>query len=287
MSEASVIEARGLGVVYPGGVRALEGVELSLGSDEFAAVLGPSGAGKSTLLRTINGMVHPTEGSLRVNGVSVAALGGRGLRRMRRDAGMIFQQFNLVGRLTALQNVLAGRLAHTGGPVRSLLSHVRWFTNSDRSIAMEALDDLGLAHKAHERASQLSGGEQQRVAIARLVAQRPRIVLADEPIASLDPASAERVMQSLRQIHESRGIPVLVNLHQPDVAVKYAGRIIGMRQGRVVFDTPSERFSVDGLYGPGAAEGVDGTSAERTGRGVRGGESVVESKSEQALERAV
>lgn len=238
----ALLATRGLEVVFPGGVQAIREVDLDVGGHELVAVLGPSGAGKSTLLRCFDHLVAPTRGRVYFDGADVTRVSGNRLRKLRQRVGMIFQQFNLVGRLTVLENVMTGRLRRLGGPLPHVVSHARIFTPRQLRIALEALDSLGIADKAYVRADSLSGGQQQRVAIARLLAQDPQAILADEPIASLDPGSAASVMNTLAHIHRERGLPVIVNLHQVDVAKQYATRIIGMREGRIILDTTAADF---------------------------------------------
>lgn len=235
------VEVRELGKVYPDGTRALEDVSFSVESGEFAVVIGRSGAGKSTLLRCINGLVEPTSGEVFVGEHCLTGLGGGRLREARRKLGFIFQQFNLVRRLTALENVLCGRLA--GMPV--LASCGRRFSKGDRAEALECLERVGLAEKAHQRADTLSGGQQQRVGIARALAQNPRVILADEPVASLDPESSRIVMDTLRALSDEEGIAVLCNLHQVELASSYADRIIGIRDGELMLDAPAPNVSRD------------------------------------------
>lgn len=222
-------------VVYPNGSRGLDRVSLTISAGEFVVVVGLSGAGKSTLVRTINGLVPVTAGKLSVAGTEVTSLRGRRLRRLRAEIGMIFQGFNLVTRRSVMSNVLTGRL-HAQSWGRSLLG---LHTKADKEIAFEALERVGIVEKAWVRASELSGGQQQRVAIARALAQQPSVMLADEPVASLDPPTADRVMRDLRQINRDLGITTVVNLHFLDLARRYADRIIGMRAGEVVFDGPA------------------------------------------------
>lgn len=212
----------------------LDGVTLDIGPGEFVVIVGLSGAGKSTLVRTINGLVPISSGTLVVDGMPVHELSGRRLRRLRARIGMIFQSFNLVGRVSVLQNVLVGRL-HATPELRSLIG---LFRESDRERAFLALERVGIVEKAYVRASQLSGGQQQRVAIARALAQDPAVILADEPVASLDPPTANMVMRDLQRINAELGITTIVNLHFLDLARRYAHRIIGMRAGRIVFDGP-------------------------------------------------
>lgn len=235
-SPPPILEAVGLGKVYPGPSRALSGADLAVRTGEFVAVIGASGAGKSTLLRCMNRLVEPTEGRLLLDGRDVTRAHGARLRRLRQRVGMIFQQFGLVSRLTVLQNVLAGRLRFARSPWRAGGSIVRWFAEAERAEAMSRLELVGIAELAHKRASDLSGGQQQRVAIARALSQECGLILADEPIASLDPRSAEVVMDTLADVCERTGVPVVVNLHQVDVARRYATRVIGMHAGRIVHD---------------------------------------------------
>jgi phosphonate transport system ATP-binding protein len=226
------IRLYGLSVRYPNGTVGLRDVSVDIAPGELVAVVGLSGSGKSTLIRTINGLVPVTSGTVEVGGRRVDGASSRMLRALRGDIGMVFQSFNLAGRTTVLNNVLVGRLAHT--PLwRTLLGAYR---ESDRAIAFEALDRVGILAKVWERASALSGGQQQRVAIARALAQQPRIVLADEPVASLDPPTARGVMEDLRRINQDLGITVLVNLHLLDLAREYGTRMIGMRAGEIVYD---------------------------------------------------
>jgi phosphonate transport system ATP-binding protein len=222
-----------------GATTAVANANLRIDAGEMVGIIGRSGAGKSTLLRLINRMIEPTEGSILANGVDVTALRGKSLRRWRARTAMIFQQFNLVHRLDVLTNVLCGRLHEVGDP-RMLL---KLFTQAERVAAINALDRMGLAEFAMNRADALSGGQQQRVAIARALMQRPEIILADEPIASLDPMNARVVMDALRDINQRDKITVLCNLHTLDTAHAYCGRIIGMAAGRIVFDGAPESLS--------------------------------------------
>jgi len=218
-------------------VTALADVSFSIEPGEFVAVLGPSGAGKTTLFRCLTGLTRPDGGSVIVRGRDICAIRGRQLRAARQDVALIFQQFNLVRRLTALHNVLAGRLARL--PTWRVV--LRRFARPDRQRALACLDAVGLADRAYARADQLSGGQQQRVAIARALAQEATVVLADEPVASLDPESAAVVLDTLRAVART-GVAVVASLHQVNLATGYADRIIALRAGRVVEDAPMERF---------------------------------------------
>ena len=238
-----MISIRGLSKTYAGGVRALNNVSIDVAPGEFLVILGPSGAGKSTLLRCINRLVEPSQGQVFHNGTEIT--GHRSdLRAIRRQFGMVFQQFNLVKRLSVLVNVLAGRLGY-----RSVLrSLIYSFPEADKRIAIECLARVNMEHKAFQRADTLSGGEQQRVAIARALAQQPTVILADEPVASLDPKIARQVLGYLRQVAQELGITVLCNLHQVDYAREFAERIVGMSRGGVVFQGSSSELTEEVLH---------------------------------------
>lgn len=222
-------------VVYPNGFKGLSSVNLDIKQGEFVAIIGLSGAGKSTLIRAVNGLVPYTGGTLTVGDTVVDPRNKSKLRQLRARVGMIFQQFNNVGRISVLNNVLIGRSAAT--PTwRSLIG---WYGAEDKEIAFQSLERVGIVDKAYNRASALSGGQQQRVAIARVLAQDPEVILADEPVASLDPPTARQVLGDLRRIQQDLGITCIVNMHHLDLARDYADRIIGMRGGEVVFDGPT------------------------------------------------
>ncbi|MDF1721995.1 MAG: phosphonate ABC transporter ATP-binding protein [Minwuia sp.] len=243
-----MLEIRNLTKRFGGGVVAVKDVGFAVDRPQMIGVIGRSGAGKSTMLRMLNRLTPSTRGTIHVNGVDVLGLRGRDKRAWQRDCAMIFQQFNLVPRLNVVTNVMLGRL-NGHGLIGSLFSI---FSEEDIDRALAALDRLGIADQALQRAETLSGGQQQRVAIARALTQNPRMILADEPIASLDPLSAETVMRSLRQIHERDQITVLCNLHTLDTARAYCDRVIGMREGALVFDGPSSELSaavVREIYG--------------------------------------
>jgi len=222
-----------------GAKAAVNGVDLSIPDGQMVGVIGRSGAGKSTLLRMINRLIEPSEGSIRFDGTEVTRLKGGALRAWQRDCAMIFQQFNLVPRLDVLTNVLLGRLNHRP----TAASMFGLFTRAEQAMAIAALERLGIAEAALQPASTLSGGQQQRVAIARALLQEPKMILADEPIASLDPRNAQIVMEALRDINERDGITVITNLHTLDTARAYTDRIVGMKDGRVVFDDAPEALS--------------------------------------------
>jgi phosphonate transport system ATP-binding protein len=222
---------------YGDTVAALSDVSFSVEPGEFVAVLGPSGAGKTTLFRCLTGLSRPDGGSVLVRGRDICAMRGRELRAARQDVALIFQQFNLVRRLTALHNVLAGRLARL--PTWRVV--LRRFARADRQRALACLDAVGLLDRAYARADQLSGGQQQRVAIARALAQEATVILADEPVASLDPESAAAVLDTLRVVARA-GVAVVASLHQVHLATAYADRIIALRAGRVIEDAPMARL---------------------------------------------
>ena len=227
---------------------ALDDVSFVVDPGEFVALLGPSGAGKSTLFRCVTRLVAPDTGVVRVLGRDMSALGGQELRLARRDVGLICQQFNLIGRLSAMDNVLAGRMGHAS----TLRVMLRQFTRADRQLALAALDRVGLLERAGQRADSLSGGQQQRVAIARVLAQQARLLLADEPVSSLDPQSAENVLGILRNIARETGIAVVCALHQVDLARRYADRVVALRGGRKLLDVSVNAFDQNAfqeLYG--------------------------------------
>lgn len=235
-------------VTYPGGVTALRNLDLEIPDGQLVVVVGLSGAGKSTLIRAINGLVPLTSGQLEVNGRQVTGLKGRALRDLRAEIGMIFQGFNLVDRTTVLNNVLMGRL-HRAATWRTLVGA---YSRDDIEIAMRSLERVEIVAKAYVRASNLSGGQRQRVGIARALAQEPSVILADEPVASLDPPTSHVVMRDLQQINRDLGITTIVNLHFLDLASTYADRIIGLREGELVFDgtgAEADAAVFEGIYG--------------------------------------
>lgn len=251
-----MLEVKSLRKVF-GATVALDDVSIQVAPGEMVGIIGRSGAGKSTLLRAINRLTDPSSGKIFCEGVDITALKGRDLRLWRRKCAMIFQQFNLVSRLDVLTNVLMGRLSYQP-TIRSLL---KLFTPEERALAVMTLDRVEMAPYIMQRSDTLSGGQQQRVAIARALVQEPKILLADEPIASLDPRNAARVMDTLRGINREDGITVVCNLHTLDTARSYCDRVIGMRAGRVMFDgLPADlnRDMVQEIYGTeGSDEEID------------------------------
>lgn len=254
-----MLELEGLSCSF-GEKAAVAEVSLQIGKGCFVGVIGRSGAGKSTLLRLINRLVEPTAGRIRFDGVDVTALHGRRLREWRARAAMIFQQFNLIGRLDVLTNVLMGRLA----VVPQWRSTMSWWPDGDKAVALAALEQFEMAQLAAQRADRLSGGQQQRVAIARALVQEPQIILADEPTASLDPHNTRVVMDALQRINKHFGITVICNLHSLDIARASCDRLVGMAAGKVVFDGASATLTEDiarDLYGI-PADGVSGHAAQ-------------------------
>ena len=241
MSSQGSIRFTDANIVYPNGTVGMKDLNLEIKPGEFVVIVGSSGAGKSTLLRAINGLNKMTSGTVEVDGQAVPQSDGRELRLLRKRVGMIFQDFRLVKRLTVMSNVLIGRLAHVPG-WRSMLN---LWPAPDKDVAMKALERVGITEKAWAKASQLSGGQQQRVGIARALAKEPAIILADEPVASLDPVTTHQIMQDLVRINRDLGITTLVNLHFLDLARKYGQRIIGLRYGELVFDGSAKTVTDD------------------------------------------
>jgi phosphonate transport system ATP-binding protein len=218
---------------------ALSEIELTVHRGEFIVVIGPSGAGKSTFIRSINRMIQPTKGTILFDGTDVLAAKGKKLKEIRSNIGMIFQHYNLIGRTNVIKNVLHGRLGKTPF-YKSLLG---LYKEEEKREAVDLLDEVGLTEQIYKRACDLSGGQMQRVGICRAIMQRPKLILADEPIASLDPNSANVVMSHLKTITHERAITCIVNLHQVDFAKKYATRIIGIKDGKIVYDGAPENLS--------------------------------------------
>lgn len=227
-----MLRVENLTKVYPNGTQALHNVSFEVADGEFLAVIGLSGSGKSTLLRCINRLIEPTSGKIYWNGVDVTAASGSEIRKIRRQIGMVFQQFNLVKRSPVISNVLSGRL----GYVSTLPSLLHIFSREDHKRAMDSLDTVGLADKAFVRADSLSGGQQQRVGIARALMQDPKLILADEPVASLDPVLAHSILKYLEVLNKDRGITILCSLHFLDLVHRYATRAIALKDGELVFE---------------------------------------------------
>lgn len=248
------IRVRDLTVRYAEGTPlVLNGVDLDLHAGETVTILGSSGSGKSTLMKSLTGFAPITSGSARVGDVDVTTVRGRRLRHLRSDVGQVFQQFNLIGRLSVLTNVLLGA-SHDAGPLNMLGT----FRSDDRTRAYELLERVGIAEKALDQARTLSGGQQQRVAIARALMQRPRCLLADEPVASLDPKMSETVLSLLRSIARDDDIPVLISLHVVPLALRHSDRIVGLRHGRIVIEGHSADLDADALAPVYSAEDEGG-----------------------------
>ncbi len=240
----SLLQVDALTKRYGSETLALDSISFDVQPGEFVAVIGPSGAGKSTLLRCVNRLVDASSGDVRFDGVSMTTLRGAALRRHRTQIGMIFQHYNLVNRLSVIENVLHGRLGYKG----TLQGMLGLYTEDEKRDAVQIINSLGLSEQIYKRCDQLSGGQKQRVGIARALVQRPKMLLCDEPIASLDPNSAKIIMDTLRDINRNTGITVLVNLHQVDVALHYAERIIGINGGRVIYDGSPLNLSNEQIY---------------------------------------
>lgn len=227
-----MLKIEGLKVVYDKKVLALENINLNVEDGEFVGIIGSSGSGKSTLIKCINLLVRPTEGKIYIDDVNIMDLDNKGLREIRKEIGFIFQDYNLIDRSTVVDNVLIGRLAYKS----SLESLFRIFSKDDYERATNALNYVGLDEKVYERADQLSGGQKQRVAIAKTLCQRPKIILADEPVASLDMASSQLIMEYFKRANEKKKITILINLHDVNLAKKYCSRIVALKDGNIVFD---------------------------------------------------
>ena len=253
-----MLEVRHLTKVYNDGTVALRDVSFEVPDGEFLVIIGLSGSGKSTLLRCINRLIEPTEGQIIWDGTDLTRLDGDELREARRSIGMVFQQFNLVKRSSVMINVLAGRLGYA--PTwRSLLGQ---FSSDDRRRADEALERLGIADQAHKRADELSGGQQQRVGVARALMQEPRMILADEPVASLDPVLAHSILQHLERLNREDGITLICSLHYLDLVQRYATKVTGLREGRIVYQGTRDdiRAMTDAQF-----KEIYGEEAERVG----------------------
>ena len=250
-----MLEVINLTKIYEGGVKALDDVSFSVEQGEFLAVIGLSGSGKSTLLRCINRLIEPTEGKIIWNGVDITAANQSEMRLIRRKIGMVFQHFNLVSRSKVITNVLSGRL----GYVNPALSLFNRFPDSDIEAAMAQLERVGIANQAEKRADELSGGQQQRVGIARAMVQEPEMILADEPVASLDPVLAHSIMQYLETINQEDGVTVLCSLHFLDLVHRYADRAIALNEGKLMFDGPPQAIDDEKF------KDIYGKEAERVG----------------------
>ena len=260
-----MIEFKDVSKVYPNGTKGLDHVNLKIEQGEFLAIIGLSGAGKSTLIRTINRMIDITDGQLMVDGTDVMSLKGAEMRRFRRKIGMIFQSFNLVTRSSVIKNVLTSNVPDM--PWYKTLFGI--YSREQKIQALEALDKVNILEKAYNRCDELSGGQMQRVALARTLNQNPSIILADEPVASLDPIIADVVMNDFARINRDLNITILINIHHVDLALKYATRVIGIRAGQIVYDGPTEEVTqeiLDMVYnGKAVPKTTDKVDAEAAG----------------------
>ncbi|KKB38042.1 phosphonate ABC transporter ATP-binding protein [Bacillus thermotolerans] len=240
----TLLELKNVSKYYSKDIAALSNIHFSIEEGEFVSVIGPSGAGKSTLLRCINRMIEASSGEVVFNGTNIRKLGRKGLRETRTQIGMIFQHYNLVTRLTVIENVLHGRLGYKSA-VAGMLGI---YSQEEKQQAIRLLEELGLSQHMYKRVDQLSGGQKQRVGIARALIQNPKMLLCDEPIASLDPGSSKIIMDHIKNISASYKITCLVNLHQVDVALKYSDRIIGVNKGEVVFNGKPSELTTDMIH---------------------------------------
>jgi len=238
-----LLNIEGLTKRYPTGDLALDNVDLRIPAGQVMALIGPSGAGKSTLIRCVNRLVEPSSGRVMLDGENLTALGSGALRRARRRMGMIFQEYALVERLTVMENVLSGRLGYVG----FWASWFRRFPRKDIEEAFRLLDRVGLAHMADKRADALSGGQRQRVGIVRALMQDPKLLLVDEPTASLDPKTSRQIMRLIVELCTERGLAAIINIHDVALAQQFARRIVGLRAGRIVFDGPAEELQTQAL----------------------------------------
>ncbi len=240
---STALSIRGLVKEYVRGKRVLDGISVDFAASGLTAVIGPSGTGKSTLLRCVNRLVEPTAGEIHFGGRDIAPLSGKALREARREIGMVFQEYNLVERLSVMENLLSGRL----GYMPAFKAWLRRFPQEDIDRAFALLDQVGLGSFANQRADALSGGQRQRVGIARAVMQRPRLLLADEPTSSLDPKTSVEIMGLMRDLGREHGIPVIVNMHDVELAKRFADRIVGMSGGKIVYDGDPAGLTDEGL----------------------------------------
>ncbi len=247
----ALLEFQNVSKVYNNVTKALQDVTFSIEEGEFVSIIGPSGAGKSTLMRCANRLVDASQGAIFFDGQDVTKMGKKDLRKVRTKTGMIFQHYNLVERLSVVENVLHGLL----GKKSTLSGMIGQYTEAEKAEAFRIIQEMGLTEQAYKRCDELSGGQKQRVGIARAIMQKPRLILCDEPIASLDPKSSKVIMDHLKQINREKKITCLVNLHQVDVAIRYSERIIGVAGGRIVYDGPSGQLTeaiIHEIYQSGA-----------------------------------
>ncbi len=240
----ALLEFQNVSKTYNNVTRALQDVTFSIEEGEFVSIIGPSGAGKSTLMRCANRLVDASQGAIFFDGQDITKMGKKELRKVRTKTGMIFQHYNLVDRLSVIENVLHGLL----GQKSTLSGMAGHYTEAEKAEAFRIIQEMGLTEQAYKRCDELSGGQKQRVGIARAIMQKPRLILCDEPIASLDPKSSKVIMDHLKQINREKKITCLVNLHQVDVAIRYSERIIGVAGGRIVYDGPSGQLTQEIIH---------------------------------------
>lgn len=239
-----ILQFENVSKIYNNATKALDNISFSLDEGEFVSIIGPSGAGKSTILRCCNRLIDASEGNIWFDGKEITKMKKKELRSVRTKTGMIFQHYNLVERLSVMENVLHGRL----GQKSTFAGMAGIYSEKEKLQAFQILQELDLAKQAYKRCDELSGGQKQRVGIARAIMQQPKLILCDEPIASLDPKSSRVIMDHLKKINETKNITCLVNLHQVDVAMKYSKRIIGVTGGKIVFDGPPERLDTATIH---------------------------------------
>ena len=239
-----ILEFKNVSKIYDNDTKALDDVSFTVEEGEFVSIIGPSGAGKSTLLRCINRLIDASRGAIIFDGQDITQVKGKELRKVRTRTGMIFQHYNLVDRLSVIENVLHGTL----GKKSTLSGMAGHYTEQEKETAFEILKELGLGDQVYKRCDELSGGQKQRVGIARAIMQQPKLILCDEPIASLDPKASKVIMDQLKEINESKKITCIVNLHQVDVAMKYSERIIGVSGGKIVYDGSPENLNQDMIH---------------------------------------
>ena len=240
----SILTFQNVYKIYDASTTALTDISFSIDEGEFVSIIGPSGSGKSTILRCINKLVDTTRGVIKFDGHNINSADKKEIRQVRKKTGMIFQHYNLVNRLSVIENVLHGRLGHKS----TLAGAAGYYSEQEKENAFAILDKLGLTEQAYKRCDELSGGQKQRVGIARSIMQEPRLILCDEPIASLDPSSSKVIMDHLSDINKTMRITCILNLHQVDVAMKYSKRIIGLTSGRIVYDGPPDKLTKSQIY---------------------------------------
>jgi len=239
-----ILEFKNVSKVYNNVTQALIDVSFSVKEGEFVSIIGPSGSGKSTILRCINGLVAATQGEIVFDGQNVTQADKKTIRQIRKKTGMIFQHYNLVDRLSVIENVLHGRLGHKS----TISGSMGWYTEQEKEKAFQIIDLLGLSEQCYKRCDELSGGQKQRVGIARSIMQNPKLILCDEPIASLDPSSSRVIMDHLSSINKTMKITCIFNLHQVDVALNYSERIIGLTKGQIIYDGFPKKLTKEKIY---------------------------------------